>query len=99
MEDAVSGRGAQGKWEMKGDKNCTEKEYCEQDLIDAKKKCVCVCIKLSVRIFCDLAISVLDIVLRDSLTQVLMGTCCVHCVSWVFLTWGLGKYTMMDMHH
>ena len=75
MEDAVSGRGARGKWKMKGNKNCTEKEYCEQDLIDEKKcVCVCVCIKLSVRIFCDLAISVLDIVLRDSLTQVLMGT-------------------------
>ena len=68
MEDAVSGWGAWGKWEMKGNKNRTEKEYCEYDLTDGKKNGVCVCIKLSVRIFCDLAISVLDIVLRDSLT-------------------------------
>ena len=53
---------------MKGNKNCTAKEYFEYDLTDGEKNGVCVCIKLSVRIFCDLAISVLDIVLRDSFT-------------------------------
>ena len=44
MEDAVSRLGERGKWEMKGNKNCTEKEYCEQDFIDKKKMCVCVCV-------------------------------------------------------
>lgn len=63
-----------------------------------KKNGVCVCIKLSVRIFCDLAISVLDIVLRESHLGP-HGTCCVHCSSWVFLIWGLGKYTMTNTHH